>query len=102
MAARARVDELIYAEIARARTQPSAEDNVLATLVDGRTEDGEALRDDEIRDQIVSLIAAGYETTSAAMGWAVYALLSVPGVWEAAAAEVGDVLGDRIPDEPPT
>lgn len=98
MAAKARVDERIYAEITRARTHPSADDNMLATLVDGRTEDGEALRDDEIRDQIVSLIAAGYETTSAAMGWAVYSLLSVPGVWEAAAAEVGDVLGDRKPD----
>lgn len=98
MAARTRVDELIYAEIARARTHPSADDNVLATLIDGRTEDGEALRDNEIRDQVVSLIAAGYETTSAAMGWAVYALLSTPGVWETAAAEVGDVLGDRAPE----
>lgn len=98
MAAKARVDALIYAEIARARTHPSVDDNVLATLVDGRTEDGEVLRDDEIRDQIVSLIAAGYETTSAAMGWAVYALLSTPGVWEAAAAEVGAVLDGRIPD----
>lgn len=98
MAARARVDQLIYAEIARARTDPSAHDNVLAALVGGRTEDGEALRDDEIRDQIVSLIAAGYETTSAAMGWAVYALLSTRGVWETAATEVRDVLHGRAPD----
>ncbi|MGB3285767.1 MULTISPECIES: cytochrome P450 [Mycobacteriaceae] len=98
MAARARVDELIYAEIARARTHPSADDNVLATLIGGRTEVGESLRDDEIRDQIVSLIAAGYETTSAAMGWAVYALLSTPGVWQTAAAEVGDVTDGRTPE----
>lgn len=98
MAARARIDALIYAEIARARSHPSADDNVLATLVDGRTQDGEALRDNEIRDQVVSLIAAGYETTSAAMGWAVYALLSAPGVWQTAAAEVRDTLGDRAPD----
>lgn len=98
MAAKARVDELIYTEIARARTHPSADDNVLTTLIGGRTEDGEALRDDEIRDQIVSLIAAGYETTSAAMGWAVYGLLSNSGVWETAAAEVEDVLQGRAPD----
>lgn len=98
MAAKARVDELIYAEIARARTHPSADDHVLATLIDGRTEHGQVLRDDEIRDQIVSLIAAGYETTSAAMGWAVYTLLSNPGVWDTAAAEVRDVLGQRAPD----
>jgi cytochrome P450 len=97
MAAKARVDELIYAEIARARAHPRADDNMLATLIDARTDDGEALRDNEIRDQIVSLIAAGYETTSAAMGWAVYNLLANPGVWESAAAEVRDVLGDRAP-----
>ncbi|ORW08783.1 cytochrome P450 [Mycolicibacter longobardus] len=97
MAAKKRVDELIYAEIAHARTRPSADDNVLASLVEGRTEDGEALRDDEIRDQIVSLIAAGYETTSAAMGWAVYALLSTPRVWETAAEEVRDVTAGRAP-----
>ncbi|MEB3021470.1 cytochrome P450 [[Mycobacterium] crassicus] len=98
MAARSRVDELIYAEIARARTHPSVDDNVLATLVDGRTDGGEALRDYEIRDQVVSLIAAGYETTSAAMGWAVYALLSNPGAWETAAAEVHDVTDGHAPD----
>lgn len=98
MVAKARVDELIYAEIDRARTDPSPDDNVLANLIDGRTTDGEALHDNEIRDQVVSLIAAGYETTSAAMGWAVYTLLSVPGVWESAVAEVGDVLAGRIPD----
>lgn len=98
MAARTRVDELIYAEIARARTHPAADDNVLTTLINGRTDDGEALRDDEIRDQVVSLIAAGYETTSAAMGWAVYALLSTPGVWETAATEVTSVTGERAPD----
>ncbi|BBX24013.1 putative cytochrome P450 139 [Mycolicibacter terrae] len=98
MAAKARVDELIYAEIARARAHPDADDNVLTTLINGRTEDGQALRDDEIRDQVVSLIAAGYETTSAAMGWVVYTLLSTPGVWETAAAEVKSVAGERAPD----
>lgn len=46
---------------------------MLATLIEGRTDDGEAFRDNEIRNQIVSLIAAGYETTSAALGWGVYA-----------------------------
>ncbi|KLO26374.1 cytochrome P450 [Mycolicibacter heraklionensis] len=97
MAAKIRVDELIYAEIAHVRNHPSADGNVLAALVDGRTEAGETLRDDEIRDQIVSLIAAGYETTSAAMGWAVYALLTTPGVWETAANEIRDVVGGRAP-----
>jgi cytochrome P450 len=79
MRARARVDERIYEEIARVRTEGAdAGDRVLALLVNGRDEDGEGLSDDEIRDQAVTLIAAGYETTSAAMGWAVHLLVTHP------------------------
>ena len=37
------------------------------------------LSDNEIRDQIVSMITAGYETTSAALAWAAYTLLTLPG-----------------------
>ncbi|AXB45345.1 cytochrome P450 [Amycolatopsis albispora] len=94
MAARARVDERIYAEIARARAGESeVDDHALATLV----RDGE-LSDLEVRDQVVSLIAAGYETTSAAMAWALYAVLGDPATRERAAAEIRDVLGERPPD----
>ena len=93
--AREHVDELVYAEIARARTHRSDGDHVLAMLVNGRNDSAEALSDAEIRDQVVSLIAAGYETTSAAMAWAIYALLSTPGVWDTAAAEVQQSAGDR-------
>ena len=97
MAARARVDELIHAEIARARTHSSADDHVLTMLVSNRTEAGEPLSDAEVRDQVVSLIAAGYETTSGAMAWAIYALLSTPGAWDTAADEVEKTLGGRVP-----
>lgn len=94
MAARGRVDEIVYAEIAAV---DPAENHLLARLVAARGPDGAALSVDEVRDQVVSLIAAGYETTSAAMGWAVYALLAVPDAWESARAEVHDALGDRTP-----
>jgi hypothetical protein len=98
MAARARVYDLIYAEIARARTHNSADDHVLTMLVNSRTEAGEPSSDNEVRDQVVSLIAAGYETTSGAMAWAIYALLSTPGAWDTAADEVKQTLGGRVPD----
>lgn len=97
MAARARVDELIHAEIKRARTHSTADDHVLTTLVNSRTEAEEPLSDNEIRDQVVSLIAAGYETTSGAVAWAIYAMLSTPDVWERAANEVQSILGGRVP-----
>lgn len=98
MAARDRVDERVYAEIARVRDGVvDADDNVLVSLVRGRTEEGDGLTDLEVRDQVVSLIAAGYETTGAAAAWAVYALLSTPGAWARARAEVFDVLGTGGP-----
>jgi cytochrome P450 len=49
------------------------------------------------RDSIISLITAGYETTSGALAWAIYTLLSLPGAWDNAADEVNRVLGDRPP-----
>lgn len=95
-AARNRIDELIYAEIAEARLRPRADDRLLTTLVNGRADRGEFLSDNEIRDMIVSLIADGYEVTSGAIAWAIYALLTVPGAWATAAAEVRRVL-DGLP-----
>jgi cytochrome P450 len=97
MAARARIEELVDAEIARAHLDSSGDDHVLTALVNSRTEADEPLSDNEIRDQVISLIAAGYETTSGAVGWAVYALLSVPGVWDAAADEIRRTVGGRVP-----
>lgn len=97
MAARKRIDELIDAQIADARRRPRPDDHMLATLINGRSDEGQVLRDNEIRDQIVSLITAGYETTSGALAWAAYTLLTWPGVWDAAAAEVDRVLGGKTP-----
>ncbi|WP_158894240.1 cytochrome P450 [Amycolatopsis anabasis] len=98
MAARSRVDERIYTEIRRVRQESdTTAANALTALVHGRDEDGERLSDQEVRDQVVTLIVAGYETTSATLGWAVYAMLSTPGVWDTARREVREVLGGRRP-----
>ncbi|MBW0017708.1 MAG: cytochrome P450 [Mycobacterium sp.] len=97
MAARRRIDDLVDAQIADARAHPRPDDHLLTMLIDGRGEEGYALSDNEIRDQIVSLITAGYETTSGALAWAVYTLLTLPGAWETAAGEVDRVLGGRAP-----
>lgn len=97
MAARKRIDDLIDAQIADARVAPNADDHMLAMLINGRGEEGYALSNNEIRDSVVSLITAGYETTSGALAWAIYLLLSQPGAWDAAAAEVDRVLAGKRP-----
>ena len=97
MTARARINDLIDAQIAEARSAPRPDDHMLTMLINGRGDEGYALSDNEIRDSVISLITAGYETTSGALAWATHALLTVPGAWDAAADEVRRVCGDRPP-----
>lgn len=97
MAARTRLNDFIDSQIADARTSPRPDDNMMTMLINGRGDEGYALSDQEIRDSIISLITAGYETTSGALAWAIYTLLTLPGAWDNAAAEVRRVCGDRPP-----
>jgi cytochrome P450 len=97
MAARTRLNDFIDAQIADARAQPRPDDHMMSMLINGRGEEDYALSDNEIRDSIISLITAGYETTSGAMAWAIYTLLTLPGAWDNAADEVNRVVGDRPP-----
>ena len=97
MAARSRLNDFVDAQIAGARAAPRPDDHMMTMLINGRGEEGYALNDNEIRDAIISLITAGYETTSGALAWAIYTLLAMPGAWDNAAEEVNRVLGDRPP-----
>ncbi|MFB6718768.1 cytochrome P450 [Kribbella sp. NPDC056345] len=79
LAAKAEVDARVYEEIAYRRAHPEeAGTDVLSSLVTAVDEDGDRLSDEEIRDQVISLISAGYETTSAAMGWLTHELVNAP------------------------
>ena len=96
--ARARIDRLVYAEIDQARRQgPDESNNVLSTLVHGRDAQGSGLSDLEVRDQVVSLIAAGYETTSGAMGWLVHSVGSDTDLQGRLRAELLAVTGGAAP-----
>ncbi len=98
--ARKRTDEIVDDELARRRgtANPGAGNDILAMLLSTLDDDGSpGLSDLEIRDQVVSLIAAGYHTTSGALGWALRALLHEPGVWDKARAEVDEHLGTTAP-----
>jgi cytochrome P450 len=97
MAARSRLNDFVDAQIAGARAAPRPDDHMMTMLINGRGDDGYALSNDEIRDSIISLITAGYETTSGALAWAIYTLLTLAGAWDNAAEEVIRVLGDRPP-----
>ncbi len=82
-------DAIIDEEIARLRAAPDGDElNVLESLVVG----GE-LTDSEIRDQINSLIGAGYDTTAAALAWLLLSAAATPGLWDRLAVEAESVFG---------
>jgi cytochrome P450 len=79
----AEVDELIYAEIADRRSLGSAaaeRDDVLTLLLGARHEDGAAMTDVELRDELMTLLTAGHETTATGLSWAFERLLRNPRV----------------------
>jgi cytochrome P450 family 135 len=94
----AAVDELIYAEIAERRTAPGGKaslrtghrpvlahdqrDDVLSLLLSARHEDGSPMTDAELRDELMTLLTAGHETTATGLAWAFERLLRTPRVLE--------------------
>jgi cytochrome P450 len=84
-----RVDELIHAEIAeRRRAEDLGErEDILSMLVAARHEDGSPMSDAEIRDELLTLLVAGHETTATALSWAVERLVRHPNKLERLRAE---------------
>ena len=80
----AAVDELIYAEIADRRAAADADgehrDDVLSLLLRARHEDGSPMTDAELRDELMTLLTAGHETTATGLSWAFERLLRNPDV----------------------
>jgi hypothetical protein len=79
---RAKIDAILDRLIEDARRDPRLTDrvDVLALMVQARREDGTALSNAEIRDQLVTMLAAGHETTAHTLSWAVERLRRNPEV----------------------
>jgi cytochrome P450 len=65
------VDELLFAEIAEHRSKPdlAERDDILSMLMLSEFEDGGSMSDQELRDQLMTLLLAGHETTATALAW---------------------------------
>ena len=65
------VDELLFAEIAEHRSKPdlAERDDILSMLMLAEFEDGGTMDDKELRDQLMTLLLAGHETTATALAW---------------------------------
>jgi cytochrome P450 len=76
------LDAFIYEEIAlrRAEAEDEERDDVLSLLLSARDEEGRAMSDRELRDEMVTVLGAGHETTATGLAWAVERLTHNPGV----------------------
>jgi cytochrome P450 len=82
VALRERVDAMLFDEIARKRSDPdlAEHEDILSMLLSARDEQGEAMSDEELRDQLVTLLLAGHETTAASLAWMFERVLRTPAV----------------------
>ncbi len=98
---RAYTDGLIYRKIAKRRTEllrGERRDDVLSMLICARDEDGQPLTDEELRDELMTLLVAGHETTATMLCWAFELVLADPRVLERLLAELDGVTReDGVP-----
>src|SRR5579884_30875 len=89
-AARRPVDEAIREEIRRHRADPGLGErqDIMSLLLAATHEDGSPMTDEEIRDELVTLLVAGHETTATSLAWAVERLLHTPDKLDRLTSEV--------------
>ncbi len=88
----AEADRLLFAEIAERRADPDLDsrEDILSLLVGARFEDGSRMDDGELRDQLMTLLMAGHETTATALAWAFDLLFRAPDKLRRLREEVDD------------
>jgi len=90
------IDEAMLAEIAERRRDPAAgeREDILSMLTLARFDDGGAMDDHEVRDQLLTLLLAGHETTATGLAWTMDLLLRNPAVLGRLVAEIDADAGD--------
>ena len=98
------VDRLLFELIAERRRDPALDerDDILSLLLQARHEDGSPMSDEELRDELMTLLVAGHETTATALSWALERLVRHPDKLERLREEAnagGDEYTDAVAKE---
>jgi cytochrome P450 len=98
LAARREADALLYEEIRARRADPQASerDDIFSLLLSARDDRGEPLSDDELRDELMTLLIAGHETTATAIAWALERIVRHPEVLARLTEEPSDEYLDAV------
>ena len=95
------VNDVLFRIIQARREERGSQshDDLLEMLMEAQDADtGEAMSDEQLRDECMTIFVAGHETTAVSMTWTLHLLARHPDVYEKLHAELVDVLGDREPD----
>lgn len=92
---KADLDAIVTDIVARRRARGTGGDDLLSRLVEARDDAGRGMDDDQLADEVLTLLLAGHETTALAIGYALWALAHDPDLQARARAEV------RALPEPP-
>ncbi|HET8672622.1 MAG TPA: cytochrome P450 [Thermoleophilaceae bacterium] len=98
------VDALLYEEIRARRADPRLEEreDIMSMLLQARHEDGSPMTDEELRDELMTLLVAGHETTATSLAWAIERLVRHPDKLERLREEAdsgGDEYADAVAKE---
>lgn len=93
------LEEIVYDLIEERRGRADEYDDLLSMLMLAEDEEtGERMTDEQVRDEVMSFILAGHETTSNALAWSFYLQSQYPEVRRRVEREADDVIGDGRPD----
>lgn len=93
---REQIDELIYAEIASRRESVTGDD-ILSLLMEAQDENGNCLSDTQLRDQLMTLLLLGHETTASALSWAFYWIHQDQAIYAKLQKEIDTLVGNLDP-----
>ena len=92
------IDRAIYQEIASRRTENNRDrQDILSLMMLARDEAGEALEDEELRDELMTLMLAGHETTATAIAWSLYWVHRQPEIKTKLREEIASLGSDPDP-----
>jgi cytochrome P450 len=91
--AKKRLDEIVYAMIAARRDEGEQKNDILDRLLAARdTDTDQGMSEEQMRDEVVTLMLAGHETSSTALAWTLYLLAKSPNIQDRLSAELNDEL----------
>jgi len=91
------MDVLAYEIIRNRRQQQEDVGDLLSMLLDAVDENGQGMDDTQLRDEVITMLVAGHETSASALAWTWYLLTQHPDAQERLHAELDQILAGRIP-----